>query len=91
MIKISIPKNITPRKMEILYRKHINNEVEGVINLKMPGSLNKYTFGLLGDLLKFIITLNNKSNIQTLELDVDNENLNNFYDQEYAYPVVSLL
>ncbi|QLL57557.1 hypothetical protein [Empedobacter falsenii] len=57
----------------------------------MPGSLNKYTFGLLGDLLKFIITLNNKSNIQTLELDVDNENLNNFYDQEYAYPVVSLL
>src|SRR5690606_8061749 len=65
--------------------------VGGVINLKIPGALNKYTFGLLGDLLKFIITLNNKSNIQTLELDIDHENLNSFYDQEYAYPVISLL
>jgi len=91
MIKISIPKNITPRKMEILYRRYIDNEVGGVINLKIPGALNKYTFGLLGDLLKFIITLNNKSNIQTLELDIDHENLNSFYDQEYAYPVISLL
>jgi hypothetical protein len=91
MIKISIPKNITPRKMEILYRRYIDNEVGGIINLKIPGALNKYTFGLLGDLLKFIITLNNKSNIQTLELDIDHENLNSFYDQEYAYPVISLL
>lgn len=91
MIKISIPKNITPRKMEILYRRYIDNEVASIINLKIPGALNKYTFGLLGDLLKFIITLNNKSNIQTLELDIDHENLNSFYDQEYAYPVISLL
>src|SRR5690554_71578 len=91
MIEISIPKNITPRKVETLYRRYINNESGAIINLKIPGSLNKYTFGLLGDLLKFIISLNSKSKIQTLILDIDNENLDSFYDQEYAYPIISLL
>lgn len=90
MIEISIPKNITPRKIDVLYRSYINDS-EDIINLKIPGSLNKYTFGLLGDLLKFIITLNNKSKIQTLELDIDHKNLISFYDQEYAYPIISLL
>jgi len=91
MTEISIPKNITPSKMEDLYRKYINNQKGNNIHLKIPGSLNKYTFGLLGDLLKFIITLNSKSKIQILMLDVDNENLSSFYDQEYAYPIISLL
>lgn len=91
MTEITIPKNITPNKMEDLYKKYINNQDVSNIHLKIPVSLNKYTFGLLGDLLKFIITLNSKSKIQTLILDVDNENLINFYDQEYAYPIISLL
>lgn len=91
MTEISIPKNITPSKLENLYRKYINNEDVRVINLKIPGSFNKYTFGVLGELLKFIITLNSKSKIQTLVLDVDSENLNSFYDQEYAYPIIALL
>ncbi|QHC86141.1 hypothetical protein AS589_15780 [Empedobacter brevis] len=91
MIEISIPKNITPRKMEILYSRHVNSKGGDIINLKIPGALNKYTFGLLGDLLRFIITLNNKSKIHTLELDVDHKNLTSFYDQEYAYPIISLL
>lgn len=91
MTEISIPKNITPRKMEGLYRKYVNNQEKRDISLKIPRSLNKYTFGLFGDLLRFIITLNSKSKIQTLILDVDNENLNSFYNQEYAYPVISLL
>ena len=91
MTEISIPKNITPSKMENLYRKYINNQDVDDVNLKIPGSFNKYTFGLLGDLLKFIITLNSKSKIQTLVLDLDQENLNSFYDQEYAYPIISLL
>lgn len=91
MTEITIPKNITPNKMEDLYKKYINNQDVSNIHLKIPGSLNKYTFGLLGDLLKFIITLNSKSKIQTLILDVDNENLISFYDEEYAYPIISLL
>jgi hypothetical protein len=91
MTEITIPKNITPNKMEDLYKKYINNQDVSNIHLKIPVSLNKYTFGLLGDLLKFIITLNSKSKIQTLILEVDNENLINFYDQEYAYPIISLL
>lgn len=91
MTEITIPKNITPNKMHNLYRKYINEHDKSDIQLKIPVSFSKYTFGLLGDLLKFIITLNSKSKIKKLILDVDYENLNNFYDQEYAYPIISLL
>lgn len=91
MAEISIPKNITPKKLQDLYEKYINNHPVSTVSLRIPNSINKYTFGLLGDLLKFIITLNNKNSIKTLILDLEEKDLDNFYDQEYAYPVISLL
>lgn len=91
MTEISIPKNVTPGKIEDLYKEYINDQMGNNIQLKIPNSISKYSFGLLGDLLKFIITLNSKSNIKTLILDIDNEDLESFYDQEYTYPIISLL
>ncbi|HAT3999158.1 TPA: hypothetical protein I9Y90_000653 [Elizabethkingia anophelis] len=91
MTEISIPKNITPKKIQHLYEKYIQELPVSTINLKIPNSINKYTFGLLADLLKLIITLNSKASIKTVILDLDNNDLDSFYDQEYAYPIISLL
>lgn len=91
MTEISIPKNVTPGKIEDLYKEYINDQMGNNIQLKIPNSISKYSFGLLGDLLKFIITLNSKSNIKTLILDIDKDDLESFYDQEYTYPIISLL
>lgn len=91
MTEISIPKNITPNKIERLYKDYVHEQQLGDVNLKIPSSINKYTFGLLGDLLRFVITLNSKSPIRKLVIDIENEDLDVFYDQEYAYPIISLL
>ena len=92
MIEISIPKNVTISKIAELYNQYINTGDNFLdLNLKLPSSFDKYTYGLLGDLLKFVITLNTKSNIETVIFDDDVANIDSFYDQEYAYPIVSLL
>ncbi|MCA5004447.1 hypothetical protein [Sphingobacterium bovistauri] len=91
MTEISIPKNITPSKIENLYSRYINNQQVDNVILKVPSSIDKYTYGLLGDLLKFVITLNTKSNIKVVILDDEVSNIDRFYDHEYAYPIISLL
>ncbi|MFK7031520.1 hypothetical protein [Flavobacterium oreochromis] len=91
MTEIKIHQNITPNKINDLYRKYILHENLGNVSLIIPGEFNKYRFGLLADLLKFVITLNNNSLISTLKIDIDKESIDSFYDQEYAYPVISLL
>lgn len=91
MTEIIIPKNITPSKLNKLFRVYLIEQKLDNVTLSIPHSINKYTFGLLADLLKFIITLNNKSTIKTLKIVADNKDLETFYDQEYAYPIVSLL
>jgi hypothetical protein len=91
MIEIIIPKSITPSRINDLYRKYINQQNLNEITLIIPNSINKYTFGLLADLLKFTITLNSRTPIKTLKIDIENENLDSLYDQEYAYPIISLL
>jgi hypothetical protein len=91
MTEIRIPKNITPNKLNKLFDDSLIRKDLSNITLSIPNSINKYTFGLLANLLKLVITLNKKSSIKTLKIDIDHENLENFYDQEYAYPIVSLL
>lgn len=91
MTEIRIPKNITPKKLNKLFEDYLIRKDLGNITLSIPDSINKYTFGLLANLLKLVITLNKKSNIKILKIDIGHENLENFYDQEYAYPIVSLL
>lgn len=91
MTEITIPKNITPSRIQDLYRIHIDQPDLDDITLVIPNSINKYTFGLLAELLKLIITLNKKSSVKTLKIDVESKNLDSLYDQEYAYPIISLL
>lgn len=91
MTEITIPKSITPSKIKDIYEKYISQDILNDIILIIPNSINKYYFGLLADLLKLIITLNSKAQIKTLKIDIEREDLDSLYDQEYAYPIISLL
>lgn len=91
MTEISIPKSITPSRIKDLYEKYIHQQKLDHVTLIIPNSINKYTFGLLADLLKFVITLNNKESIKTLKVDIEKDNLDSLYDHEFAYPIISLL
>jgi len=89
MTEIVIQKNITPSKLNNLFDIYLTEKELDNITLSIPNSINKYTFGLLANLLKLVITLNQKFSIKTLK--IDDNNLETLYDQEYAYPIVSLL
>lgn len=92
MTEIKIHKNISPSKIESLYKEFIiqKNIGEDIV-LSLPSELNKYRFGVLSDLLRFIITLNLKSNIVKVIFDIEKSELNILYKQEYTYPLISLL
>jgi hypothetical protein len=89
--EIKIYQNSTPNKISDLYEEYIHNRTLENITLIIPGEFSKYRFGLLANLLKFVITLNSKSQISTLKIDTDIENIDSLYGQEYAYPIISLL
>ena len=91
MTEITIPKNITPSRIDDLYRKYIGQADLYDATLIIPGTINKYTFGLFADLLRFVITLNRKTSIKNLKIDIESDNIDSLYDQEYAYPIISLL
>lgn len=91
MTEITIPKNITPSRIKDLYNIYLNQPDLNDITLIIPSSINKYTFGLFADLLKFVITLNKKASIKNLKIDIESTNLDSLYDQEYVYPIISLL
>lgn len=91
MIEITISKNIAPSKISELHNKYAGQEQIGDISLIIPSEINKYSFGLLADLLKFVITLNSRHPIKNLKVDIEKEKLESLYDQEYAYPIISLL
>lgn len=90
MTKIKIIKNTTHKHLEDIYRK-INNYRDESIELSIPNELSQYRFGLLADILKLIITLNSSSHIKSVKLDFDLNELDRFYEQEYSYPIISLL
>ncbi|WP_312089652.1 hypothetical protein [Chryseobacterium sp.] len=92
MTEIKIHKNISPSKIDSLYREFIVQKKMGEdIVLTLPAELNKYRFGVFSDLLRFIITLNIKSNIVKVIFDVEQNELESLYKQEYSYPIISLL
>jgi len=91
MTKIRITKNITPAALSELYQTYNSDTTNNDIILVLPGEINRYTFGLLSNLLKLVITINSKHRISKLIITVDQDDLGVFYDQEYAYPIVSLL
>lgn len=91
MTEIIISKNITTNKLHEYYDYYINNIKYNEVNLIIPSEFNRYTFGLLADLLRFIITLNIRKKIKILKFDGEVEDLDMLYDQEYAYPIISLL
>jgi hypothetical protein len=91
MTEIKIYQNTSPNKISDLYGKYICMINLRDIVLIIPGELSKYRFGLLGDILKFVITLNSKHSIDTLKIDIAKESIESLYDQEYAYPIISLL
>ncbi|RFZ84162.1 hypothetical protein DYU05_00565 [Mucilaginibacter terrenus] len=91
MTEIRIPKSVTPAKVSSLYKAFIIDQRCIDVNLVLPSEINRYTFGLLADLLRFIITLNSLSEIKKLTVDAQTDELDDFYDQEYAYPIISLL
>lgn len=91
MTEITIPKNITPGKIAILYDQYITESDLEPISVTIPDALNKYTFGLFSDFLRFIITLNSIRTIQVLKINIEVSQIDSLYDQEYAYPIISLL
>lgn len=90
MTEIKIIKNTTHKHLEDIYRK-INKYKDEFIELSIPNELSQYRFGLLADILKLIITLNSSSHIKSVKLDFDLNELDRFYEQEYSYPIISLL
>lgn len=91
MEEIKIFKNTSTTKINELYNQYIINQNADEVILTIPNELKKYRFGLLGDILKLIITLNSKSKIHTVKFDIDASNVDKLYDEEYAYPVISFL
>ena len=90
MTEIKIIKNTTPKHLEDIYNK-INSYKDVSIGLLVPSEFSQYRFGLVADILKLIITLNSTSKIKSLRLNFDLNDLDKFYEQEYSYPIVSLL
>lgn len=91
MTEIKIFKNTSPSKIEELYKNYIQiNKIDN-ITLIIPSKFEKYQFGLIADLFRFIITLNTKSQIKILKINVSSDNIDSVYDQEYIYPIISLL
>jgi len=88
--KIIITKNITPSKLGDLFDEIVHQNSDDNI-LILPSRLDKYRFGLLADILRLIITFNRKNSIKTVKIDVKKDDIDKFYDQEYAYPIISLL
>ncbi|MDR6196696.1 hypothetical protein [Siphonobacter sp. SORGH_AS_0500] len=91
MAEIKITASVTSSKLVNLYNIYINQSQEENVKLTIPIKIDKYRFGLLADFLKFIITLNNKTQIAVLKINGKADDLDSLYDQEYAYPIISLL
>lgn len=91
MIEIEIFKNTSPSKIDELYKNYIHNDRVDDITLIIPSKFGKYQFGLIADLFRFIITLNTKSQIKILKINVSIDIIDSIYDQEYIYPIISLL
>jgi hypothetical protein len=90
MTEIKIIKHTTPKHLAETYSK-ISNIGDEPIALLIPSDLAQYRFGLLADILKLIITLNSNCNIKIIKLDFTSSELDKFYEQEYSYPIISLL
>ncbi|HPN69469.1 MAG TPA: hypothetical protein PLZ32_08115 [Saprospiraceae bacterium] len=91
MTEIKILKSITPSKISELQKIYFNKNELKYITLILPNGINKYSFGLLADLLGFIITIHSRHVINKVIVDADQEELVELYDHEYFYPIVSLL
>ncbi|MFL9835530.1 hypothetical protein [Chryseobacterium terrae] len=91
MNNIIINQNSTNINIQEHYESFINHPKSGDIRFVIPLKLINYSFGLLGDLLRFVITLNNNKKIKILKINAPKEDLETFYSQEYAYPLISLL
>ncbi|CAD5343598.1 hypothetical protein FLA105535_03598 [Flavobacterium bizetiae] len=91
MTEIQIFKNTSSSKIKELYKKYILNEKLGEVSITIPSELTRYKFGLLADLLRFIITLNINSQIKNLKINIDIEEIDSIYDHEHIYPIISLL
>jgi len=90
MTEIKIIKHTTPKHLAETYCK-ISDFIDEPIVLLIPSDLAQYRFGLLADILKLIITINSNCNIKIVKLDFASSELDKFYEQEYSYPIVSLL
>ncbi|WP_232067292.1 hypothetical protein, partial [Flavobacterium bizetiae] len=75
MTEIQIFKNTSSSKIKELYKKYILNEKLGEVSITIPSELTRYKFGLLADLLRFIITLNINSQIKNLKINIDIEEI----------------
>ncbi|WP_159801749.1 hypothetical protein [Flavobacterium sp. MK4S-17] len=91
MTEIKIYQNTTPNKIAELYQEFVVVKSFDGIFLNIPSEFTTYRFGLLTELLKFVITLNSKSKIKVLKVEVDVNDVDTLYGQEYAYPIISLL
>ncbi|SEA14574.1 hypothetical protein SAMN05192529_10929 [Arachidicoccus rhizosphaerae] len=91
MVEIKINRNISPRKLSDLRKLYFGQSDLGDIVLILPSEISRYSFGLLADLLSFVITINNKYSIKKLKLNILRDDLIALYDQEYFYPIISLL
>lgn len=90
MTEFKISTIATPAKLNLLYNEIAEQELVDTA-LTLPGYLTKYRFGLLSDILKLVFYLNSKSNIKLVKINVEENELDKFYDQEYSYPIISLL
>ena len=90
MTEFKISTIATPAKIDLLYRK-IEEQGSVETTLILPSYLQKYRFGLLSDILKLVINLNSYSRISIVKINLEEDELDKFFDQEYSYPVLALL
>lgn len=92
MIDIKIQRSLTSKKIKALYDDYLyEKNYSGEFRILLPKEIEKYRFGVLAELLQFLITLNNKYIVKEIKLSIDSaEDLDKVYEQEFIYPIVSL-
>jgi len=92
MTEIKFSKNTSSKKIDSFYKDFkIHDGKNQNFKIILPSEFTTYRFGLLSDLLRLIITINSKHTIDKLIFDLDKEDIEIVYKQDYAYPIISLL
>jgi hypothetical protein len=93
--KIEIKKNTTLAHIWDLY-KNLFDDIGSyqTIEISLPKKLDYLFFSLNIEVIQFVSTVFKTSKLHLIQIDVDSNNadeMNSLYNQEYVFPIVSLL